>query len=98
MFYIPKTDNYLQILTDDEVKNFVAVNFGEYFKSMRKKLYSKLNEEQNLKTYGLDHAIEFFYNSICHYNFKILNLFYTKSKIEKKLKVLLSELKTYCQN
>ena len=35
-------------MTDDEVKDFAVIHFGEYFKSMREKLYSKLNEEQNL--------------------------------------------------
>ena len=32
------------------MKDFVAINFSEYFKSTRKKLYSQLSEEQNLKT------------------------------------------------
>ena len=40
MLYIPKIDDYLKILTDDGVKDF---------KSAREKLYSKLNEEQNLR-------------------------------------------------
>ena len=40
MLYIPKIDDYLEILIDEEVKNFVAINFIEYFKSIR--------EEQNL--------------------------------------------------
>ena len=30
MFYIPKIDDYLEILTDEEVKDFVAINFNEY--------------------------------------------------------------------
>ena len=42
MFYTPKTDDYLKILTDKEVKNFAAINFSEYFKSIRAK--------QNLRT------------------------------------------------
>ena len=41
MFYILKVDGYLKILTDEEVKDFVAINFSEYFKSTR--------EEQNLR-------------------------------------------------
>ena len=41
MLYIPKIDDYLEILTDEEVKDFVAINFSEYFKSIR--------EEQNLR-------------------------------------------------
>ena len=49
MLYIPKIGDYLKILNDDEVKDFVAINFSEYFKSTRKKLYSKLNKEQNLR-------------------------------------------------
>ena len=49
MLYIPKIDDYLKILTDEEVKYFVAINFSEYFKSAREKLNSKLNEEQSLR-------------------------------------------------
>ena len=49
MLYISKICDYLKILTDDEVKNLVVINFGEYFKSGRKKLYSKLKEEQTLR-------------------------------------------------
>ena len=44
---IPKIGEYLKILTDDEVKDFVVINLGEYFKSTKEKLYSKLNEERN---------------------------------------------------
>ena len=47
MLYIPKIDDYLQILTDEEVKDFVIINISECFKSARH-LYSKLSEEQNL--------------------------------------------------
>ena len=49
MLYIPKINNYLKILTDDEVKDFIAINFTEHFKSTGEKLYSKLNEEQILE-------------------------------------------------
>ena len=49
MLYIPKIDDYLKILTDDAVNDFVLINFSEYFKATKKKLYSKLNEEQNLR-------------------------------------------------
>ena len=41
MLYIPMVDDYLKILTDVEVKDFVAGNFREYFKS--------ISEEQNLR-------------------------------------------------
>ena len=49
MLCIPKIDDYLKILTDDQVKHFVVINFGEYFKYTKEKVYSKLNEEQNLR-------------------------------------------------
>ena len=35
MLFLPKIDDYLKILTDQEVKDFVAINFSEYFKSRR---------------------------------------------------------------
>ena len=41
MLYISNTDDYLKTLTDEKVKDFVAINFSEYFKSIR--------EEQNLR-------------------------------------------------
>ena len=43
MLHIPKMDDYLEILTDEKIKDFVAINFGEYFKSIR--------EEENLNVY-----------------------------------------------
>ena len=45
MMCISKIGDYLKILTDDELKDFVVVNFGEYFKSMKENLYSKLSED-----------------------------------------------------
>ena len=35
MLFIPTIDDYLKTLTDEEMKNFVAINFSEYFKSIR---------------------------------------------------------------
>ena len=49
MLYMQNIDDYLKLLNDEELKDFVAINFSEYFKSARKKWYSKLNEEQNLR-------------------------------------------------
>ena len=49
MLHIPKIGDYLKIFTDEEVKDFVAINFSEHFKSAGEKLYSKVNEEQNLR-------------------------------------------------
>ena len=41
MLYIPNIDDYLKILIDDEVKDFLGINFREYFKSIR--------QEKNLR-------------------------------------------------
>ena len=41
MLYIPNIDDYLKVVTDEEVKDFAAINFRDYFKS--------LSEEQNLR-------------------------------------------------
>ena len=37
MLYIPKIDDYLEILTVEQLKDFAAINFREYFKSIREK-------------------------------------------------------------
>ena len=41
MLYITKITDYFKILTDEEVKDFIAINFSEYFKYIR--------EEQSLR-------------------------------------------------
>ena len=41
MSCIPNIDDYINILTDKEVKDFEAINFSEYLKSTR--------EERNLR-------------------------------------------------
>ena len=47
--YNAKISDYLKVLTEDEVKDFVVINFGEYFKSTKEELYSKLSEEKNIR-------------------------------------------------
>ena len=49
MSYIPKIEYYLKISTDEEVKDFVAIRFCEYFKSTREKSYSKLSVLKKFK-------------------------------------------------
>ena len=49
MLYMPKITDYLKILTDKEVKDFVVIDFGECFKSIRDALYSKLTDNENLR-------------------------------------------------
>ena len=39
MLYIPKIDDYLENLADEEVNNFVSINFSEY--QIYKNMYSK---------------------------------------------------------
>ena len=48
MLYIPKIGDYLKILSDDEVKVFVVINFSKWFKSTREKLYPEPSAEQYL--------------------------------------------------
>ena len=38
MLYIPKIDDYSKILTDEQVKDFVAIIVCEYSKSTKEKL------------------------------------------------------------
>ena len=108
MLHIPKINDYLKILTGDEVKDFVAKNFSEYFKS--------ISEEQNLKK--VDKSFYIFLttpdevekyvqsnpsdNCIHHYNVEILSIFdselqliKTKPVIKNKPKEFLNELKMF---
>ena len=106
MLYIPKIGDYLKILTYEEVKDFVAINFSKYLKSTRegqylrkvaKLLYIFLTTHDEVEKYIQSDSSD---NCIHHYNVEILNLFdpelqliNTKPKIKDKLKELLSELK-----
>ena len=47
MLCIPKIVEYLEILTDKEVKGFVVKKFGKCIKSTTEELYSKLDEEKS---------------------------------------------------
>ena len=102
--YIPRVDDYLEILTDEEVKDFVAINFSEFFKSIR--------EEKNLRKVAkslyifLTTSDEVHSNSsnncIRHYKVEILYLFdpelqlvNTKPMIKNKLEGLLYELEKF---
>ena len=101
--YIPKIDGYLEILTDEEVTDVVAINFSEYFKSIReeqnlrkvaKTLYFFLTTPDEVETYVQSNSSD---NCIHHYNIEILNLFHPelqminiKPVIKNKLKELFS--------
>ena len=49
MLYIPKIEDSLKILTGDEVKDFVAIDFSKRFQYTGEIFYSTLSEEQNLR-------------------------------------------------
>ena len=106
MLFIPKIDDYLKIFTDEEVKHFVAINFIEYFNSIReetnlwkvsKSLYIFLITHDGVETYVQSNSCD----SCMHlYNVEILNIFdpelrliNTKLMTKNKSKELLCELK-----
>ena len=107
MLYIPKIDEYLKILTDKELKDFVIINFSEYFKSTTEKLYSKLNKKQNLRKVAKslyislktpDEVEKYLEsnssdNSIHLYNVEILNLFDTESELKDTKSTIKTKLK-----
>ena len=35
MLYIPKTDDCFKIVTDEEMEDFVAINFSRYFEYIK---------------------------------------------------------------
>ena len=75
MLHIPKMDDYLEILTDEEIKDSVAINFGEYFKSIR--------EEENLSVY-IAVMLRFFYPELQLINIKPM----IKNKLKELLSEL----------
>ena len=100
MLYIPKIDAYLKIFTDEEVEDFVAINFSESIKreqnlsKVHKSLYFFLTTSDELQANSSD-------NFIHHYHVKTLNLFdpelqliNSKPVIKNKLKGLLNKFKT----
>ena len=101
MLYISKIDGYLEILTDEEVKNSVGKNFIETIREEQnlrkvgKSLCTFLTTPDEVQSSSSD-------NCVHHYNVEILNLFdpelqliNTKPVIKNKLKELLSELKKF---
>ena len=92
MLYIPKIDDYLKIVTDDEVKDFVAINFSEYFKSIReeqnlrkvaKLLYIFLTTPDKVAKYVKIMQSNSSDNCVHRYNIEILNLFDSEFQLIK---------------
>ena len=80
MLYVPKIVDYLKIFTDKEVEDFIAINFSEYFKSLReeknlrkvaKLVYISLTTPDKVIKYVQSNSSE---NCVHHYNVEILNL------------------------
>ena len=81
MLYIPKIDECLEILSDEEVKDFVAINFRDYFNSIKeeknlrkasKSLYIFRTKPGEVEKYMESNCSG---NCLCHYNVEILNIF-----------------------
>ena len=81
MLYNLKIDVYLKILTDEEVKDFEAINFNEYFKSVReeqnigknfKPVYILLTTSDEVEKYVQSNSND---NWMHHYNVEIFNIF-----------------------
>ena len=108
MLYILNIDDYLKILIGEEVEDFVAINFREYFKFIKEEqnlrkvakfLYIFLTTPNEVEKYVQPNSYD---NCIHHYNVEILNLFNpelqlinTKPVIKKKTKELLNEFKKF---
>ena len=82
MLYIPKIDDHLKILTKEEMKDFVAINFAKYFKSVKEEenfgkvakwccIFPRTPDE--LKKYVQWNSCD---NCVHHYNVEILNIFW----------------------
>ena len=87
MLYIQKIDDYLKILTDKEVKDFVAINFSEYFKfisdgqNLRKlanSLYIFLTKPDEVEKYVLSNSSD---NCIHCYHVANLSTFYPELQL-----------------
>ena len=108
MLYIPKTDDYLKILTHEEVKDFVAVNFSECLKSISEEenitkvakspyIFPTTPDEvqKTVRSNSSDNCIRHYYVEILNICDRELQLINTKPITKNKLKELLSELKKF---
>ena len=99
MLYIPKIDDYLKILTDEEVKDFIAINFSKYFKSAKeeqslrkvfKSLYIFLTTPDKAEKYLPSNSSD---NCVHHYKVEILNLFDPELRLINTNPVIRNKLK-----
>ena len=99
MLYIPKTDDYLKILTGKKVKDFIAINFSKYLKSMREEenlrkvarsLYIFRTTPDEIEKYVKSSSSD---NYVHHYNVEILNLLNPELKLINTKPLIKSKLK-----
>ena len=106
MLYIPKIDDYLKILTDEEVKYFVAMYFSlneeQNLRKVAKSLYTFLTTADEVEIYVEIMQWNSSNNCVRRYNIEILNGFdrelkltNTKPMMNSKLKELLSEMNKF---
>ena len=81
MLYIPKIDDYLNILTDEEVKLFLSIDFTKYFRSIWKEqnlrkfaelLYIFLTTPDEVEKYAQSNSSD---NCLHPYNAEIVSIF-----------------------
>ena len=69
MLYIPKIDGYLETLTDEEVKDFVAIYFSESVKqeqnlrNVAKSLYVFLITPDKVQSIFFDNCVHHYFES-----------------------------------
>ena len=98
MLYIPKIDYYCKIMTDEEMKDFVAINSSEYFKSIRKQNLRKVAKSLYifLTTLGeVEKDVQSNSSDNCthHYNVENLNLFNPESQLINTKPVIKNKFK-----
>ena len=86
-------------MTDEEVKDFIAINFREYFKTIReeknlrkvsKLLYVFLTTPDEVEKYMKSN---YFDNCVHHYDIEILNLFNPEKQLINTKPVFKNKLK-----
>ena len=84
---ITKIDDYLKFLTGEEVKNFVAISFSEYFKSIgeeknlrevAKSFYIFLATPDEVEKYVQSSSSD---DCVRHYSIEILSIFYPEVEL-----------------
>ena len=101
MLYISKINDYLEILTDEEVKDFVAIHFSESIREaqnlrkINKSLYIFLTTPVEVKSNSSDNCVHYYNDEILNLFDPELQLINTKPVIKSKLKEFLSNLKRF---